>query len=155
MKLEIAATRANLMSVKETLAMAQEGYDLLSQKREVLLTELLHLVNDVKRVRAETAVAVKRAYASLGKTLSHTGSDGATRLTQGCQDRVEVSVRERSVMGVPVPLLNVKSLSRGPMWGLGELPIIVDDMVERFRHLLVVLSEQAEIETTVWRLIRE
>ncbi len=155
MRLELAATKANLLAVKEGLAIAREGHELLSQKREVLLTELLNLMTDVKRVRDEADHALTEAYASLRMVVAHLGPDGAKRLDHGCQDRVDVAVRERSVMGVPVPFVKVKPTRIRPIWGLGELPVLLDDMVEQFRRALALLGEQAEIETAVWRLAKE
>ncbi|RMH38150.1 MAG: V-type ATP synthase subunit D [Nitrospirae bacterium] len=155
MKVEMAPTRANLMLAKDTLAMAREGYDLLSQKREVLLTELLHLVNDVRRVQADVASAISEAYATLRRTLALVGHDGASRLLRGCRFRVDVAVQERSVMGVPIPLLQWSPPAPQPLWGLGETPALLDDVVHQFRRLVCLLVEQAEIETTVRRLARE
>jgi V/A-type H+/Na+-transporting ATPase subunit D len=154
-RLELAATKANLLAVRETLALAREGHELLSQKREVLLTELLHLVNDVKRVGKEANTALEEAYTSLKLVLTQTGHDGAQRLAQGCRERAEVTVRERSVMGVSVPFVQVKTIPKRPMWGLGESPVVLDEMVERFQRALVLLGERAEIETAVWRLAQE
>ncbi|RMH05643.1 MAG: V-type ATP synthase subunit D [Nitrospirae bacterium] len=156
MKVEMAATRANLIAAKETLAMAQEGYDLLSQKREVLLTELLHLVNDVRRVQADVASAISEAYTTLRRTLALVGPDGAHRLIQGCRRlRADVTVQERSVMGVPIPLLQLTLSPLHPIWGLGETPALLDELVQQFHRLVCLLAEQAEIETTVRRLARE
>lgn len=155
MKLDLAATKANLLSVKETLSMAVEGHELLSQKREVLLAELLHLLNDVKRVKEEAESAIAEAYACFRLVLAETGQDGASRLSQACRALADVSIQERSVMGVPIPLIEVHLPDKQPSWVLGETPVIVDEMVERFRHALTLLSEQAEIETTVLRLGRE
>lgn len=155
MKVDMAATRANLLVAKETLAMAREGYELLSQKREVLLTELLHLVDDVRRVHTDVASAITEAYTILRKTLALLGPDGAHRLRRGCRLRLEVTVRERSVMGVPIPLLQATPPPLQPLWGLGETPALLDELVQQFRRLVCLLVEQAEIETTVRRLARE
>ncbi len=35
-KLNIAPTKSNLLAIKEQLAVAVDGYDLLEQKREIL-----------------------------------------------------------------------------------------------------------------------
>ncbi len=155
MKLDLAPTKSNLLVVQETLALAKEGHELLSQKREVLLGELLHLVDDVKRVRREAEEALRRAYAALKLVLAHEGSDGAARYTAAYRDRADVSIQERSVMGVPIPLLSTKFPPHQPAWGLGESSAMLDEMVERFREALVRLNERAEVETTVWRLARE
>ena len=47
-KLNIAPTKSNLLHIKEQLAVAEDGYELLEQKREILVMELMHLVEKVK-----------------------------------------------------------------------------------------------------------
>jgi vacuolar-type H+-ATPase subunit D/Vma8 len=45
---QVAPTKSNLLRVKERLATAEVGYDLLEQKREILVMELMHTVERVK-----------------------------------------------------------------------------------------------------------
>jgi len=45
---QVAPTKSNLIRVKERLATAEEGYDLLEQKREILVMELMQQVEQVK-----------------------------------------------------------------------------------------------------------
>ena len=47
-KLNVAPTKSNLLSMKEQLAISKDGYDLLEQKREILVMELMHMVEKVK-----------------------------------------------------------------------------------------------------------
>ena len=47
-KLNIAPTKSNLLAIKEQLAISTEGYDLLEQKREILVMELMRIVEQVK-----------------------------------------------------------------------------------------------------------
>ena len=47
-KLNIAPTKSNLLHIKEQLAVAEDGYELLEQKREILVMELMRLVEKVK-----------------------------------------------------------------------------------------------------------
>ena len=47
-KLNIAPTKSNLLRMKEQLSISQDGYDLLEQKREILVMELMHMVEKVK-----------------------------------------------------------------------------------------------------------
>lgn len=47
-KLNIAPTKSNLLSMKEQLAVSTNGYELLEEKREILVRELMHLVDKVK-----------------------------------------------------------------------------------------------------------
>ena len=47
-KLNVAPTKSNLLSMKEQLTVSKDGYDLLEQKREILVMELMHMVEKVK-----------------------------------------------------------------------------------------------------------
>ena len=52
-KLNIAPTKSNLLSMKEQLAVSTNGYELLEEKREILVRELMHLVDKVKVLEEE------------------------------------------------------------------------------------------------------
>jgi len=155
MRLKLPATKSNLLSVRENLHLAREGHDLLSQKKEVLYAELLHLVADVNRVREEAQAALAQAYMALRSVTAEIGPDGAKRLSEGCSELADVVMRERSVMGVIVPLLELRLPAKQPVWSLGESPLMIDEVVERCRRSLVLLCEQAEIETAARRLADE
>ena len=44
-KLNVAPTKSNLLALKRQLAFAEEGYDLLEQKRQILIFELMSRLN--------------------------------------------------------------------------------------------------------------
>ncbi len=48
MNINIAPTKSNLLSTKEQLAVSTNGYELLEEKREILVRELRRLVEQVK-----------------------------------------------------------------------------------------------------------
>jgi V/A-type H+-transporting ATPase subunit D len=50
-KLEVPPTRSNLLKARGSLQLAKEGYDLLEQKREVLLMELMQIVHDLRELK--------------------------------------------------------------------------------------------------------
>ena len=58
-KLNIAPTKSNLLKMNEQLAVSQGGYDLLEQKREILVMELMHMVEQVKLLEREIEKALK------------------------------------------------------------------------------------------------
>ncbi|MEE1181350.1 MAG: V-type ATP synthase subunit D, partial [Treponema sp.] len=61
-KLNIAPTKSNLLSIKEQLAISTEGYDLLEQKREILVMELMRIVEKVKLLEVEMDKCAAKAY---------------------------------------------------------------------------------------------
>ena len=68
----VAPTKSNLLREKETLALAEEGYDLLEQKREILMLELMKRIDEMKvldremRRRAGTRLSGAQADAPRG-----------------------------------------------------------------------------------------
>ena len=68
-KLNIAPTKSNLLSMKEQLAVSTNGYELLEEKREILVRELMHLVDKVKVLEEEINKVIAQAYPAFTKML--------------------------------------------------------------------------------------
>ncbi len=64
-RLQIAPTKSNLLAVKEQLAIAKDGYELLEQKREILVMELMQMVEKVKLLESDIDKQIAKAYPSL------------------------------------------------------------------------------------------
>ena len=64
-KLNVAPTKSNLLAIKEQLVSAQNGYELLEQKREILVMELMHMVERVKLLESEMDKEYAKAYYEL------------------------------------------------------------------------------------------
>ena len=78
-RLNIAPTKSNLIAIKEQLRSAQDGYELLEQKREILVMELMHMVEQVKMLEADIDKVTRRAYPALKNMLM---AMGASRVEQ-------------------------------------------------------------------------
>ena len=61
MNITIAPTKSNLLSTKEQLAVSTNGYELLEEKREILVRELMSLVEQVKLLEDEIQQAIDQA----------------------------------------------------------------------------------------------
>jgi len=69
MREQIAPTKSNLLKTKERLEIAKEGYDLLEQKREILVAELIRKVELVKILERDLDKRVETAYPCLKRML--------------------------------------------------------------------------------------
>jgi len=152
---QIAPTKSNLLRVKERLATASEGYDLLEQKREILIMELMRHVERVKMLEREVDRQVSAAYPALKRMLIVTGHDRAARLSRNIHYRYEL--REKRVLagGMSLPSLEVRlpdaELKYSPANSFAEC----DETVIEFFKLLKVITELAAVRTITWRLARE
>ena len=152
---QIAPTKSNLLRVKERLATAREGYDLLEQKREILVMELMQKVEQVKLLEKEMDACVETAYPALKRMLIAMGRERANRLSRGIQYRFQLEEKTVSCAGMKLPSLEIAlpeaKLKYSPANSFAEC----DETVLEFFKLLKVLTELAAVRTIAWTLARE
>ncbi|NLJ10903.1 MAG: V-type ATP synthase subunit D [Treponema sp.] len=152
---QIAPTKSNLIKVKERLATAIEGYDLLEQKREILVMELMQTVEFVKILERDLYKKIETAYPALKKMLLVMGREKAERLSMNSRQRVELREKRVMIAGMNLPSLEVKlsdlELTYSPANSFAEC----DETVVEFYELLKTLTELAAVRTIAWRLARE
>ena len=95
-KLNIAPTKSNLLKMNEQLAVSQGGYDLLEQKREILVMELMHMVEQVKLLEREIEKVIAQAYPALKKMLIAAGGDHVEQMSSAIQ--YDFTIQEKSVI---------------------------------------------------------
>jgi V/A-type H+-transporting ATPase subunit D len=152
---QTAPTKSNLMRVKERLATAEEGYDLLEQKREILVMELMQKVEQVKLLERDLDAAVNSAYPVLKRMLIVVGRERADRLSRNIRYRFELQEKRVTIAGMNLPSLEVRlpgaELKYSPANSFAEC----DETVLEFFRLLKILTELAAVRTIAWRLARE
>jgi len=58
-------TKGNLMLAKNTLALSQQGYDLLDRKRNILVREMMELIDKAKEIQQSISATFGEAYQAL------------------------------------------------------------------------------------------
>ncbi len=154
-RLAVSPTRSNLMQLRDELEFAYQGKELLSQKREVLVMELMRLREDSERVRSELDELLARAYDSFSVSAMREGFAAMERLALSVPDVPHLDFRERHVMGVVLPTVESETLqwqlSHSVMPGSSASDQTIALFIEVSRKLLAV----AEIETAIYRLAME
>ncbi len=154
-KLNIAPTKSNLLSLKRQLAFAEEGFDLLEQKRQILVFELMSRLGRAREVEQGTAKALGDAFAALRDALLDLGSDALDRAGLGVRMEHEVELTVQHLMGLRLPQAKARIESPGVQMGIGDTSASTDVAMRRFVELLPLLTELAELQNTVVRLARE
>ncbi|MDR1836534.1 MAG: V-type ATP synthase subunit D [Treponema sp.] len=152
---QIAPTKSNLLRVKERLNFAREGYDLLEQKREILVSELMRKVEQVKILERELDIRLETAYPCLKRMLVVVGRENAQRLAQNISYHFDLREKQVISAGMKLPSLEVElpaaELKYSPVNSFAEC----DETVLEFFELLKICTELAAIRTIAWRLARE
>ncbi|HAK69671.1 MAG TPA: V-type ATP synthase subunit D [Treponema sp.] len=154
-KLNVAPTKSNLLAVKEQLAVSTEGYDLLEQKREILVMELMHLVERVKLLEMSIDKCVAKAYPALKRMMMAVGGDRVERIAHAVDYKFEITRKPVVIGGMNFETIDMQPPKRELFSSfMGTFPDS-DEVMQDFFELLTLLTQMASIRTIVWRLAME
>jgi V/A-type H+-transporting ATPase subunit D len=152
---QLAPTKSNLLRVKERLAFAEEGHDLLEQKRELLVMELMQKLEQVKLLERELDARVTTAYPCLKRMLVVVGREKAERLAQNVSYRFDLREKQVVAAGMKLPGLEIQlpnaEIKYSPVNSFAEC----DETVLEFFEMLKICTQLAAVRTISWRLARE
>lgn len=154
-KLNIAPTKSNLLVLKRQLAFAEEGYDLLEQKRQILIFELMSRLGRARDAEHGIHEALHEAFDSLREARLDNGSEALDRAALAVKMDHQVDVSDQHLMGIKIPHVTVKTEPVSVQFGVGGTSANTDQAMSRFVALLPLLAELAELENAVIRLARE
>lgn len=154
-KLNIAPTKSNLLVMNEQLAISQDGYELLEQKREILVMELMRMVEQVKLLELKIDAQIAKSFPALRKMLLVTGVDTVERLSQAVHYDFQIHEKEMSAGGMSFSSVSVVLPKRELFYSFVDSFAETDDVMASFFELLKLLTEMASIRTIAWRLATE
>ena len=154
-KLNIAPTKSNLLAVKEQLASAQNGYELLEQKREILVMELMRMVDKVKVLERDIDKLIDRAYPALKRMLLRVGGDRVEQMSRAVQYDFKIKEKPVTIGGMNFSSIDVELPQRQLFYSFLGTFSSCDEVMVDFFNLLRLLTDMASIRTIVWRLAGE
>ena len=155
MNAQIAPTRSNLMRIKNELAFSRTGYDLLDQKRSILVSELLTLVDQAVDYQNRVERALQDAETSLQDAIMHMGRLRVANLAGAVSISSSISLSSRKVMGVALPKVSTEFSGTGPFFSPEGTSMIGEVAVSRFSEALSLMGQMAELKVSIMRLSRE
>jgi len=154
-RLNIAPTKSNFLSLKRQLAFAEEGYDLLEQKRQILIFELMSRLGRACEVERDMAELLRRAHAALREATLDIGSAALERAALGAKLEAELKLAGQHSMGLTIPRVTFRANASGMPFGIIGTSANTDLALRRFVALLPLLAELAELRNALLRLARE
>jgi V/A-type H+-transporting ATPase subunit D len=154
-KLNVAPTKSNLLALRHQLAFAEEGYDLLEQKRQILILELMTRLKPALAAEKALAEAVPGALDSLRNATLDLGATAMDRAALGIRMDHQVNTFTQHLMGLKLPRVETRFESLKPQYGTGGTSASADAAMKHFIDLLPLLAHFAELETAIARLSRE
>lgn len=152
---EIAPTKTNLMRIKRDLGFAREGWELLDQKRKILVVELMGLIDRAVEAQEEVEEKLTEAFGALDQAILRTGRREVNMIALGMNIQSDISFSQKRVMGVSLPRVKVRFDDKSPYFAAAESSIWIDEAIKKFREVLKLLGNLAEARISLMRLSRE
>jgi V/A-type H+-transporting ATPase subunit D len=154
-KQSIAPTKSNLLAIKEQLVIAEDGYDLLEQKREILVMELMRMEEHVKLLEIDINKKIETAYPALREMLMSVGGDRVERISHAVEYSFSITEKPVTLAGMSFSSIDVELPKPQLFYSFLGTYADVDKVMVEFFDLLRLLTEMASIRTIVWRLATE
>jgi len=154
-KLNIPPTRSSLLEISRNLEFAREGSDLLEQKRQILVIELMSHLEEARRLQTEVDERMAAAYTALRAAALRVGSAQLARVALGVALGHSLRIDSRPLMGIRIPSIQTEHRKPGLEFGMAEAPAAADEVLRRFSDALDSIGRLVEIQTIVVRVARE
>ncbi|MBR1919990.1 MAG: V-type ATP synthase subunit D [Spirochaetales bacterium] len=155
MDTSLAPTRANLMKVREELEFSRLGYELLDQKRSILVSELLTLVDQAVDYQHRVERALSEAEKALQDAIMHMGRMRIGNLSGAVSVTSSFEIGQRKVMGVTLPKVDTTFEGEGPFFSIEGTSLLAEVAVDKYREALSLMGKMAELKVSIMRLSRE
>jgi V/A-type H+-transporting ATPase subunit D len=155
---QVSATRSELLARRAQIGLATQGGDLLKERRSALVREF----NRLGASALASIDALDRDAAGAGRLLGLSvathGPEPVESAALAAEGEVKVSLRTRSVAGVPIVEIEKQPVARARTdrgYSLAATSARLDEVAERFEAVLDKLLELAVLELSVRRLADE
>jgi V/A-type H+-transporting ATPase subunit D len=151
----IAPTKTNLLKMRQELGFARLGHELLDQKRNILVLELLSLVDQTVDFQEKVVRALAEAYRTLEEAVMRMGKLKVVGLSSAVNVSAEINLRQRRVMGVRLPVVETTFVEHPPYYSPMGTSFWIDSALKEFRDSLQLMGRLAELKISIIRLATE
>lgn len=152
---KVVPTKTNLLKLKRERLFAQEGYDLLEQKRKILVLELMQLMDKTVESQEILEKNLAAAFEALEKSAIAMGRQTLEGTALSVNIEADLSLSMRRLMGVNIPQVQVAIREQMPSFSPEETSIWVDESISRFKGILEDLGKLAEFRVSLIRISEE
>ncbi|PKM65572.1 MAG: V-type ATP synthase subunit D [Firmicutes bacterium HGW-Firmicutes-2] len=145
-------TKGNLILAKNTLSLSKQGYDLLEQKRNILVREVMLLIDEAREIQSAISSTFANAYAALQEANLTIGINTVEQIGEAIEEEDGIEIKVRSVMGVEMPVIKELSTDLEPQYGFSRTNSSLDEAFSMFVKVKNLTVHLAEVENAIYRL---
>jgi V/A-type H+/Na+-transporting ATPase subunit D len=146
-------TKGNLMLAKSSLALANQGFELMDKKRNILIKELMGLISEATTIQAEIDITFTNAYQALQKANIELGIHNVEELSKTVPEETSVQIKLRSIMGTEIPLVEFDDSDYStPTYSFHGTRLSLDEAFSHFNKVKKLTLHLSMIENSAYRL---
>ena len=154
----IKPTRMELLKLKKRAKLADRGHQLLREKRDALISELMVVIKEYRDARKRVEENLKTAFYDLLMAEVLLGSQDLEQISGITLRDIGLEFVTKNIMGVSVPILKIGDVvrrinERG--YGFLSTTAKLDDAAKNFEESLLLIVKLAEVEESVRRIAQE
>jgi V/A-type H+-transporting ATPase subunit D len=148
-----------LLERKQQITLAEQGMDLLKQKRDALLIEFMSVMDETLRLSSDLQRTTSEAQYSLAVAKAVDGVVSVRSAAFATRGEITIDMTGTKIMGISVPVVTKgesplrTSFTRG--YAITGVSSRIDETADKFERILDVIIEYADIETRLKRLGEE
>ncbi|NIZ18435.1 V-type ATP synthase subunit D [Entomospira culicis] len=154
-KHQYAPTKTNLNKLKDELKFAKQGYELLDQKRTILIMELMRLIDQATEFEERADALLASAYKALRDSVVANGRLNAYAQALTVNIESEIVVDNRRIMGVSIPAVTTHFVDHPPYYSGYGAGSALDEAVIAFKQAVQLMGRLAELKIGIMRLAHE
>ena len=155
---QVNPTRMELLKKKTQIRLAEQGKDLLRKKMDALINEFFAIMGTVSESRDELEMISTDAQRSLVIAEAVDDIVAVKSAAFATKRHITLDIRGKNIMGVPVPVIEKKSLVQNVLirgYSITGVSGRIDEVAEKYEHVLDLITGLAETETALRRLGEE
>lgn len=152
MNVNTAPTKGNLMTLKNSLALARQGYELMDKKRNILISELMGLISEAESIQGEIDTTFKEAYQALQNANIELGIHYVSEVAEAMPVENSISIKTRSIMGTEIPLAEAGETRAMPTFAFYSTRESLDKVKEAFDRVKELTIRLSSVENSAYRL---
>ena len=145
-------TKGNLILAKNSLALANQGYELIDKKRNILIRELMELIDQAKDIQEQIDSTFTHAYKCLQHANIEHGISLVSQLAYTVPIEDSIKIKSRSIMGTEIPLVDYTPDENQPTYSFSTTDESIDRAREAFRKVKELTIKLSMIENAAYRL---
>ena len=145
-------TKGNLILAKNSLALANQGYELMDKKRNILIRELMELIDQAKDIQEQIDSTFTHAYKCLQHANIEHGISLVSQLAYTVPIEDSIKIKSRSIMGTEIPLVDYTPDENQPTYSFSTPDESIARAREAFRKVKELTIKLSMIENAAYRL---